>query len=436
MDLLHSGRRGVKGSVPRKPQEKQWELYSSVLRCCKLKRGAGRTVQVVRLLLEPEMLKRNTGLLIAVVASGFVAAVPLLNGPAAGQSRKGRVSTAARLVAIRRAQVWAPTNIPTMDLKAGPQGPGAFAPNEMVNCEYDEDKTAGGHSPKFDCKLDKTDKEKDKEKDKNSEKEKDKVKVKYGKENGEVYAEVATTRLLWALGFGADRMYPVRVLCRKCPADPAANAKKQSGETLFDPAAIEREADGEILESQPGSGWAWPELDLVEETVGGAPLKHRDALKLLAVFLQHTDSKPEQQRLMCLPGEKMSDNGEPCLHTFMMLNDVGLTFGHANQYNRNSVGSTNFEQWTRVKVWSDPKACIGDISRSQTGTLDHPQISEAGRKFLADLLVQLTDAQLHDLFAVARFPERTGGGRQASVDEWVGAFKQKRDEIVNTTCPQ
>ena len=173
----------------------------------------------------------------------------------------------------------------------------------------------------------------------------------------------------------------------------------------------------------------------MEVTVGGAPLAHRDALKLLAVFIQHTDSKPEQQRLMCAPGEQTGKKDEPCLHTFMMLSDLGLTFGHANVYNRASVGSVNFEQWSRTKVWDDPKACIGNISRSQTGTLDHPKISEAGRKFLADLLVQLTDAQLHDLFEVARFPERTGAGRPATVDEWVGAFKQKREEIVNTTCP-
>jgi hypothetical protein len=135
-----------------------------------------------------------------------------------------------------------------------------------------------------------------------------------------------------------------------------------------------------------------------------------------------------------MPGEKVGENGEPCLHPLMMINDLGLTFGHASQYNRNSVSSANFEQWSRAKVWSDVKSCVGDLSRSQTGTLDHPRISEPGRKFLADLLVQLTDAQLHDLFEVARFPERTGGGRPATVDEWVAAFKQKRDEIVNITC--
>jgi hypothetical protein len=353
------------------------------------------------------------------IAGGLVVSVSVLDGPISGQSgHHARISPEARLVAIRRAQVWTATKVPAMDLKAGPQGPGAFAPNETVTCDYVEKKMSG-RSPKFTCKLAKD----------------DEVKVKYGKENGEVYGEVAATRLLWALGFGADRMYPVRVVCRGCPADPAGNSKPKPGEATFDPAAIEREAEGQILESKPGSGWAWPELDLVQETAGGAPLAHRDALKLLAVFIQHTDSKPEQQRLMCAPGEKVGEGGEPCLHTFMMISDLGLTFGHANVYNRASVGSVNFEQWSRAKVWSDAKACIGDISRSQTGTLDHPRISEAGRKFLGDLLVQLSDAQLRDLFAVARFPERTGAGRPATVDEWVGAFKKKRDEILINPCP-
>ncbi len=364
-------------------------------------------------------MSRATHVAIALVATAFVVvAVPMINGPASGESHHGHLSPEARLVAIRRAQVWKRTNVPAMDLKQGPPGKGAFDPGATVTCDYVEKKMSG-RSPKFTCKLGP----------------KDEVKVKYGKENGEVYGEVAATRLLWALGYGADRMYPVRVVCKGCPPDPATNSKSKPGEITFDPAAIEREEDGQILETEPDSGWTWPELDLVEETAGGAPRSHRDALKLLAVFIQHTDSKAAQQRLMCAPGESLSDHGEPCLHPFMMINDLGLTFGHANQYNRNSVGSVNFEQWSRAKVWSDTKTCTGDLTRSQTGTLDHPRISEAGRKFLADLLVQLTDAQLRDLFTVARFPERTGGGRPATVDEWMAAFKQKRDEIVNASCP-
>jgi hypothetical protein len=100
--------------------------------------------------------------------------------------------------------------------------------------------------------------------------------------------------------------------------------------------------------------------------------------------------------------------------------------------NRNGPGSANFEQWSRARVWSDPAHCVADISRSMTGTLDHPVISEAGRTFLTDLLMQLSDAQLHDLFEVARFEERSGH----SADEWASAFKHKRAEIASAHCPQ
>src|SRR5205823_1281302 len=47
-------------------------------------------------------------------------------------TQKKRLPHDARLAFIRKAQIWTPTNIPEMDLRSGPQGPGAFQPNEMV----------------------------------------------------------------------------------------------------------------------------------------------------------------------------------------------------------------------------------------------------------------------------------------------------------------
>ena len=65
-------------------------------------------------------------------------------------------------------------------------------------------------------------------------------------------------------------------------------------------------------------------------------------------------------------------------------------------------------------------------------------ISEEGRAFLADLLTQLSDAQLHDLFEVARFPLRSQGVKpdkpMITTDQWVDAFKEKRDEIIRRSC--
>jgi hypothetical protein len=323
---------------------------------------------------------------------------------------------AERADAIRRAQVWTPTNIPAVDMRTGPKGHGSFAPNETVRCSYRE-KVMSGRSAKFTCVIPPD----------------DEVKVKYGRENGEVYAEVAATRLFSALGFPADRMYPVRVLCSGCPS--RLKGTPADGAVLFDPASIERKLHGWAIETSPDSGWAWAELDEVDETAGGAPRAQRDALKLLAVFVQHTDSKPAQQRLLCTDAKPRGDR-RPCAHPVMMLNDLGQTFGRSNLFNRDQVGSVNLEKWSGSHVWADPRLCIGNLPPSQTGTLDNPRISEAGRKFLSGLLMQLSDAQLRALFDVARFAERKEGDRRpGSVAEWVEAFKNKRDEIASRTCP-
>jgi hypothetical protein len=174
----------------------------------------------------------------------------------------------------------------------------------------------------------------------------------------------------------------------------------------------------------------------VDERAGGAPVAHRDALKLLAVFLQHTDSKAEQQKLLCLDADEKKEKPADCRAPFMMVHDVGLTFGTASLANRKSISGVNLEEWSKTPIWKDLQHCIGNLPPSQSGTLANPKISEAGRAFLTDLLRQLTDAQLRDLFTAARFGEKPGqnGEGGGSVADWVGAFKKKRDEIATARC--
>jgi hypothetical protein len=333
------------------------------------------------------------------------------------------LSEEARFAILQRAQIWTPVTVPEMNLRLGPQGKGAFAPNAAVSCDYVEAKLDGAQ-PKFDCRLD----------------DGSVVKVKYGM-RGEVQGEVLATRLLWALGFGADRMYPVVVTCRGCAADPWTTRYAVEETHVFDPAVVERKPHGHTIETKKIKGWAWQELKMVDQTQGGAPIEQRQALQLLAVFIQHTDSKPVQQRLVCLSHGDADDAATEeglCAKPFMLLNDVGQTFGKANFLNRDNVSSVNFDGWSKTRVWKDDKSCVGNISLSRTGTLEHPKISERGRAFLAGLLAQLTDRQLHDLFEVARVELRSrkpgSGEPPATVDEWVAAFKTKRDEITNRRC--
>lgn len=316
-----------------------------------------------------------------------------------------------RTDAFRRAHIWAPTRVEDADIRVGPPGAGAFQFLQTVSCDY-VDKPLRGHSLKFACALGG-----------------DVVKVKIGGTNAEVYGEVAATRLLWALGFGADRMYPVRVMCRGCPSR-FANEASPTGESLFDPAVIERPFAGATFDDDPG--WSWTALDLVDERAGGAPLAHKDALKLLAVFLQHTDNKTEQQRLICR-GQSARESPGPCARPFLILDDVGLTFGAANFLNDNGVGGANFRAWSRTAVWRDETGCVGNLAPSFSGTLSYPTIGEEGRRLLAGLMSRLSQQQIRDLFAVSRFDLRADWNG-AGIDDWVRAFNDKRDQIVKRRC--
>jgi hypothetical protein len=321
-----------------------------------------------------------------------------------------------RQTVIERSRVWSPTDIASKDLKAGPQGPGAFDFHETVTCKY-LDKKLSGNSPKFACVIG----------------DNDEVKVKFGGNNGEVYGEVLATRLLWALGFPADRMYPVNVICQGCPAE-FLGIVRSNGESRFDPSVIERKMDGADWGDK---GWSWKELDSNDRERGG-PRAHRDALKLLAVFIQHTDSKPQQQRIICQSKASWPDPAT-CANPLLMISDVGLTFGRATISNANAPSGVNLDSWKQTPVWKNDTGCVGNLPKSFTGTLSEPVISEAGRRFLADLLMQLSDRQLLDLFEVSRVrlrlrsPGKVDSGFASEAD-WINAFKAKRQQIVERNC--
>jgi len=344
-------------------------------------------------------------------------------------------TAADRLGAIRRAQVWTATDVAAFDFKAGD---GAFALWSTVTCTHVK-KKYGGKTPKFGCALAPG----------------EDVKVKYGAANSEVYAGVAATRLLRALGFGVDALYPVHVECRGCPSELGGTALG-SGVSRFEVAAIEQKLKGKDLVVDKREGWKWAELDLVDPAAGGAPRAQRDALKLMAVFLQHSDNKTEQQRLLCLPVASTdpvprtapastapvstAPAAEACEMPFMMIHDLGNTFGKANRLNRASISGANLAKWSTTPIWKDAAECVGNLSKSFTGNLSNPRISEEGRQFLSDLLLRLTDAQLTDLFTVANFAEgpdrmRAVGSAGDTVALWVKVFKQKRDEIAQAHCP-
>ena len=305
-----------------------------------------------------------------------------------------------------------------MDTLNGPVGGGSYKLSEEIPCRYEErdpKKPIGGHSPKFPC----------------HDAAGNRLKVKYGAGNPEVYGEVAATRLFWALGFYAERMYSVKILCDNCPVDPFVSSSTPRALRTFEPATVQKRLAGEELSETKDEGWTFDELEWVDETAGGAPKAHVDAFKLLAAMVNHGDNTPNQQRILCL------EDDPDCRRPVLYATDLGSTFGGRDFM-------TSYRHWSKKKsVWKDAAKCVADFQGSTS--FRDPKISEAGRKFLSDLLERLSEAQIRDLFRGARLdllgkqerpvPGPDGKVRPVGVDDWVRVFLKKREQIRSARCP-
>ena len=335
----------------------------------------------------------------------------------------------ARDALITRAQVFVTPlpDIPNLDLSKPPHDSQPFDPASVLECRFVH-KPLKATTPKFDCTLPNG----------------DEIKIKYG-HTPERPGEVAATRLLAALGFGADHvtMMP-KVRCIGCPPLPFQMRRLAemffAGPLLqyvidedhpreFTWVAAERKMAGRAIEVGPHNGWDWIELPRVDASKGGATRAELDALRLTAIFLGHWDNKATNQRLICEVGPGGNDPLAPCAKPFLLLQDVGATFGPTK---------VNHDRWAAMRLWADVAQCVVSLEKLpyHGGNFTPIQISEAGRRLLADRLSQFSDAQIRTLFQSARFPEPRSGEVTGDVEMWVRTFKDKVRQIADREpCP-
>jgi hypothetical protein len=330
------------------------------------------------------------------------------------------VTDEERAELLSRAQVW---RRPETAL-----GRASFADDNVkeLSCKFRIDQL-GGTTPKFDCELETG----------------EEIRIKYG--NGpEALTETAATRLLRALGFGADHVTLVRKLrCYGCPKEPFSVMKAVEiarAEPVFEKVvdydsyeqfewvSLERKMDARPIQTDKLEGWSFFELDTVQPSKGGAPRAHIDGLRVMAVFLAHWDNKSENQRIVCLDRE-WADHA-PCARPFLLLQDVGASFGPAKM---------DLEAWARVPLWDDRASCTVSMRNLpfEGATFGQATITESGRQFIGGMLAQLSDEQLTALFTGARFGEKRGLVMPVTpVAEWVRVFKQKVQSITDgPACP-
>ena len=265
--------------------------------------------------------------------------------------------------------------------------------------------------------------------------------MKYG-HTGEIHAELAASRLLTALGFGADPVFLIpRVRCYGCPRfpfylmwaldhvgarEPVTGWMADDRFTDFEWVAVERRFEGSEIEGRDRKGWAWYELDRVDPT-RGATRTEIDAARLVAMFLSHWDNKADNQRLVC--ASSLGEGGR-CEEPFALIQDLGATFG---------PNKVNLETWQATAIWADAKQCTVSMREFpyDGGTFADVQITEAGRALIARQLSALSESQIVTLFSASRFPEfHRGAGRAADAQAWADVFRDKVRQIAAAgPCP-
>jgi hypothetical protein len=197
--------------------------------------------------------------------------------------------------------------------------------------------------------------------------------------------------------------------------------------------------------------------------------KHFDALALLAIFVQHGDRKPSQQRLVCsapldatrgdlraeddgdgfqLPLLVEHDGATACSSSRLTVQDLGATLGGAG-FITNARSKVQLASWAKTNVFPGPRVASGTC-RGQSGIAlgagskagGNLGIGAAGRQFLFERLSPPRPAHVRTLFETARLDELgepqqwqdASGKVHTGYDGWAAACAQKVAEVGARRC--
>ncbi len=357
--------------------------------------------------------------------------------PVGAQKKAESCFTAeARALAERSAKVWQepdPDYDPVLGYSAS-KGPRLGAPvvdanglSRPVNCVANKDPSPGaGTTPKFHCSVPGAMDEKG-----------DLVRLKVkphfkgqgrDKMNGEIYGEFLTSRFSKALGFFADDEWVADVNCPDCQKS-LTRPFQGANFTPFQPAAgIELTLGSGIdvkCSNKDGAAIADALSGLLQ---GGTSRAEIDAFKLWLGFIDHGDTKTDNQKFACLDAQKNPDGTRTCKpgQAVFYVSDAGSTWGH----------SSSSESKARLERWKgkDPINVSGGRCTTTAKSVGDTNISEAGRQLLAGGLQRLIDREKSDGLITRVFRASRNAERDQPAEAWTAEFIRKANTIINAKC--
>ena len=350
--------------------------------------------------------------------------------------KKACFTSAARAEAEKTAKVWQQPD-PGYDPVLGynpTNGPRVGAPKvdadglaTPVTCLANKDENKGsGTTPKFHCSVAGV-------VDEDGDLIRYKVKPHFKgqareKRNGEIYGEFLSSRFSKALGFFADDEWVADVTCQDCEKS-LTSGFQGTRYTPFQAAAGIELSLGPGIDTKcnnKDSGPLAETLDLLLRS--GGSRAEIDAFKLWLAFIDHGDTKTDNQRFACLDSQVNDDGSRSCKpgKAVYYVADMGSTFGY----------SSASEKKARLEEWrgKDPIKVSGGICQTTAKSLNNVTVSEAGRQLLADGLQRLLAAEQSNGLITRVFKASRNEERDAPPEAWTAEFIRKANIIINARC--
>jgi len=248
------------------------------------------------------------------------------------------------------------------------------------------------------------------------------------KRNGEIYGEFLSSRFSKALGFFADDEWVADVTCPDC--EKSLNKKFQGAPfSPFQPAAGIELPLGKGIDvncDSKDTGAIAPSLSKLLQA--GSPRAEIDAFKLWLAFIDHGDTKADNQKFSCLDVQKNADGSRTCKpgRAVYYVSDMGSTFGY----------SSASENKARLKSWQgkDPIKVNGGRCTTTAKSVGDNSISEGGRALLANGLQKLLDAEKSDGLITKVFRASRNDERDQAPEAWTAEFVRKAKTIIDARC--
>jgi hypothetical protein len=245
--------------------------------------------------------------------------------------------------------------------------------------------------------------------------------------NGEIYGEFLSSRFSKALGFFADDEWVADVNCPDCEKSLTRGFQGASF-SPFQPAAGVELPLASGIDVKCNNKDSAPLGDTLQKLLqNGAPSAEIDAFKLWLAFIDHGDTKTDNHKLACLNSKRNGDTRicEPGQAVFY-VGDMGSTFGHSSS----SEKKATLDGW-RKKV---PIEVSGGRCTTTAKGVGDTNISEGGRKLLADGLQRLLDAEKQNKTITRVFQASRNAERDRPAAEWAAEFERKARLIIDARC--